>query len=108
MVGTIMLVAVGISVWFMVHFFRQMRMEIKSLKRENGTLVRAMIAQSKRIDASETDSKRAIEIAIDCQKQLTSEPPGPKLVTKPAPPKRVNWRQAKAALEANSDPEEEE
>jgi hypothetical protein len=77
---------------------------IDVLEKENLTLAKAAQAQSVRISSIETDLKQAFVEIADLKNGLTAEPEQPKIEPKPAAPRRVNWRQAQAALEKASDP----
>lgn len=77
---------------------------IERLERENLKLARSLQSAHARIGQLEIKfGRKALEIA-----ELTSEPPAPKIVAKPPVPKRVNWRQAREALEKASEPQEQE
>jgi hypothetical protein len=72
---------------------------IDTLENENLRLAKAILAQRERID------KLSEDLAITLQKNLTTESAKPKIVPRP---QRVNWRQAREALEKASEPQEEQ
>lgn len=78
-------------------------LRISILERENLTIAKAIVAQTRRVDESQEDAKKAIEIALDCQKGLTSQPEKPKIVAKP---KATNWKTFRSAIERANDPQE--
>jgi hypothetical protein len=86
--------------------------EIAILKRENLACAKAFTAQKKVVD----DLQKDRTILLDCQQgvadhenRLTFIESRPKIEPKPvAVPKRVNWKQAQAALEKASEPQEAE
>lgn len=69
---------------------------IEALERENLILAKALQRMTDRVSA------------LEAPKQLTPEAEKPKIIAKPPSPKRVNWRQAREALEKASDMEEEQ
>lgn len=75
---------------------------INKLEDENIRLAKAILAQRERIDKLSED---LVQLAITSQKGLTTEPAKPKIVPRP---QRVNWRQAREALEKASEPQEEQ
>jgi hypothetical protein len=88
---------------------------IDVLERENLTLAKALKAahrriaeQNTRVDTLDADMLRMMEIVRKHEVGLTAEAEKPKIIAKPAAPKRVNWRQAREALEKRSDSPEEE
>ena len=68
---------------------------ITKLEDENLILAKALKAHTERLDA--------LESAPVPEKELTSEPPKPKIVAK-----RTNWRSFRSAAEKASEPEEQE
>jgi hypothetical protein len=85
---------------------------IGHLERENLTLAKALKAAHRRIGEVEENAKALRETVKrnqeSVQKYLAAEPQKPKIIAKPAAPKRVNWRQAREALEKASDSVHEE
>ncbi len=81
---------------------------IDALERENLTLAKALVTHGKRLDAVEEDQRQNLAAMVDLEMRLTPEPEKPKIIAKPPSPKRVNWRQAREALEKASDMEEEQ
>jgi hypothetical protein len=71
-------------------------MGIKTLERENLILAKALQRLTDRVSA------------LESAQQLTPQEENPKIIAKPAAPKRVNWRQAREALEKASDSQEEQ
>ncbi len=80
---------------------------IEALERENLTLAKALLTHGKRLDAVEEDQRQNLAAMEDLEKRLTPEPEKSKIIAKPPAPKRVNWRQAREALEKASNMEEE-
>jgi hypothetical protein len=78
---------------------------IDVLERENLTLARSLQAHSKRIDEALEAGHIGQRMALDAQKELTSEPAKPKIVAKP---QRTSWKQFRSAAEKATDPEREE
>jgi hypothetical protein len=78
---------------------------IKALEGENLILAKALQAHSKRIDEALEAAHVGQRMALDAQKELTSEPAKPKIVPKP---QRTSWKQFRSAAEKASDPEREE
>ena len=78
------------------------------LQQENLAMARVILVHRQRINEALEAAHVGQSMAIDNQKQLTAEPEQPKIEPKPAAPRRVNWRQAQAALEKASDPQEQE
>jgi len=94
--------------WFLVQFAKNMRIEIGKLQRENLTIAKAVKAHTERLDAIEEDVRQDLVAMAELEKRLTAKLEKPKIIAKPSAPKRVNWRQAREALEkANDLPEEE-
>jgi hypothetical protein len=96
---------------------------IEALERENLTLAKALKAAHRRIaevreEAKSEDSRIREETIpgignheeriVSLEQRLTAEAEKPKIIAKPAAPKRVNWRQAREALEKANDVVEEE
>lgn len=96
---------------------------IDVLERENLTLAKALKAAHRRIaevreEAKSEDSRIREETIpgignheeriVSLEQRLTAEAEKPKIIAKPAAPKRVNWRQAREALEKANDVLEEE
>ena len=77
---------------------------IKALEGENLILAKALQAHSKRIDEALEAAHVGQRMALDAQKELTSEPAKPKIV----PKQRVNWKNFRSAAEKASEPEREE
>jgi hypothetical protein len=79
---------------------------IDVLERENLRLARSSISAHARIGQLEVrEGKTALEMR-EISKRLTAEAEKPKIIAKPSAPKRVNWRQAREALENRDSPEE--
>jgi hypothetical protein len=81
---------------------------IEELERENLTLAKSLLAYRKRLDTVEEDVRQNVAAMAELENRLTAEAEKPKIIAKPAAPKRVNWRQAREALEKASDSPEEE
>jgi hypothetical protein len=78
--------------------------EIATLKRETMIIAKLSVVHSKKISSLEEDIRKLVEH----EKHLTIEPAKPKIIAKAPAPKRVNWRQAREALEnANGQMEEQ-
>jgi hypothetical protein len=69
---------------------------IDALERENLILAKALQRMTDRVSA------------LEAPRQLTPQPEKPKIISKLPAPKRVNWRQAREALEKASDTQEEQ
>jgi hypothetical protein len=81
---------------------------IKALENENLRLAKAYLAIGKRLATVEEDQRQNLAALAELEKRLTAEAEKPKIIAKPSAPKRVNWRQAREALEkANDAPEGE-
>ena len=80
---------------------------IDALKRENLVLAKALKVHTDRLDVLEEDARQTLSIVLETRKSLTPEPIEQKIIAKPAGPKRVNWGQARAALERASEPQEQ-
>ncbi len=81
---------------------------IEALEGENLKLAKAYLALGKRVAAAEEDSRQNLAALAELEKRLTAKPEKPKIIAKPPAPKRVNWRQAREALEKANDVLEEE
>jgi hypothetical protein len=108
MVGTIILAVLWvISGWAFNDFAKRSRKEIADLKRENLTLAKVSQAHHKRMDELWKQVDLLLLEREQREKRLTAEAEKPKIIAKPAAPKRVNWHQAREALENRDAPEEE-
>ena len=81
---------------------------IDALERESLILAKVLAAQAKRLEAVEEDARKTSSQVAELQKGLTSTPVAPKIESKTPAPKRVNWSQARQALERASESEEDE
>ena len=85
---------------------------IDALERENLTLAYALKEARRRIGELQSGMDRLRNtqeaLAEKLDERLTAEPEKPKIIAKPPAPKRVNWRQAREALEKASDMEDEQ
>jgi len=79
---------------------------IEALENENLRLAKAYLAIGKRLATVEEDQRQNLAALAELEKHLTAEAEKPKIIAKPSAPKRVNWRQAREALENRDSPEE--
>jgi hypothetical protein len=108
MVGTIVLAVLwAFTGWLFHGVCKRYDKRFNALEHENLIIVKALTAQSKRVEAVEEDARKALEIALECRNKLTEEPEKTKTEPKPPVPKRVNWMQARAALEKSTLEEEQ-
>ena len=108
MVGSIILaVILLLAIWGFCWWGNRIMDKITHLERENLTLAKALKAHTERLDSLEKDTKHNLEMIAFYGNKLPAEPDKPKIVAKPPAPKRVNWGQARAALERASEPQEE-
>jgi hypothetical protein len=75
---------------------------IDKLERENLTLAKALLAETKQLDRIEESATKILNLVQAQEKSLTLEPAKPKMVPKSKP---VNWKNFKSAAEKEAQEE---
>lgn len=89
---------------------QELRGRVSALEFQNKARAEEIMILTERLARVDNTAANALDLASDSFERinkLTDEPEKPKITPKQPLPKRVNWTQARAALEKRDDPQEE-